>query len=51
MVGALLVVVDPPALGEDLSLEEQVEELAVQELVAKPSVERLDPGVLLHATR
>lgn len=40
------VVVDAPVLEEHLSLEQAVEELTVQELVAQPSVERLDPGVL-----
>ena len=34
--GSSLVVVDPPVLGEDLSLEEAVEELAVQVLIGHP---------------
>jgi hypothetical protein len=38
-VGSVVVVVDPPGLGEDLSLEEAVELGAVQELVAHPAVE------------
>ena len=46
-VGALLVVVDAPVLGEDLALVEVVEEL----LVAHPSVEGLDPGVLPRRPR
>ena len=44
--GACHVVVDPPVLGEDLGLEEDVELLAVEVLVAHPAVEALDPGVL-----
>ena len=40
------VVVDPPVLEEDLSLEQGLEELAVQVLVPQPAVEALDPGVL-----
>ena len=45
-VRAPFVVVDPPVLCQYLSLEEAVEELAVQVLVAHAAVERLDPGVL-----
>jgi hypothetical protein len=40
------VVVDPPVLEEDFRLEQGLEELDVQELVAEPSVEGLDPDVL-----
>ena len=40
------VVVDSPVLEEDLCFEQGVETLAIQELIAESSVERLDPGVL-----
>jgi len=39
------VLVDTPRFVEDLRLEEGVEELAVQVLVAHPAVIGLDPGV------
>ena len=45
-VGPAVVVVDAPVLGKDLSLEEAVEELAVQVLVTHSAVEALDPSVL-----
>jgi len=38
-VGSVHVVVDPPVLDEDLCLEQGLELLAVQELVAQPAVE------------
>jgi len=40
------VVVDPPVFGQDLGFEEGVEALSVEVLIAHPTVERLDPGVL-----
>jgi hypothetical protein len=40
------VVVDAPVFEKDPGLEERVEELPVEELVAEPAVERFDPGVL-----
>ena len=45
-VGSVLVVVDAPVLDEHLGFEEVVELPAVEELVAEPAVEGLDPGVL-----
>ena len=45
-VGSVVVVVDAPVLDEDLGFEEAVELPAVEELVAEPAVEGLDPGVL-----
>jgi hypothetical protein len=50
-VGSVLVVVDPPVFDEHLGLEEAVELPAVEELVAEPAVERLDPVVLPRGTR
>ena len=50
-VGSVLVVVDPPVFDEHLGFEEAVEVPAVEELVAEPAVERLDPGVLPRGTR
>jgi len=45
-VGSVVVVVDAPVLDEDLGFEQVVELPAVEELLAEPAVERLDPGVL-----
>jgi hypothetical protein len=45
-VSSVDVVVDPPQLCHHLSLEEAVEELAVQVFIPEPTVEALDPGVL-----
>jgi hypothetical protein len=45
------VVVDPPVLQKDLDFEQGLEALAVQIPVAKPSAERLDPGVLPRRSR
>ena len=45
-VGLVVVVVDPPVLDEHAGFEEVVEVAAVEELVAEPAVEALDPGVL-----
>ena len=45
-VGSVLVVVDAPVVDEHLGFEEGVELAAVEELVAQPAVEGLDPGVL-----
>jgi hypothetical protein len=45
-VGSLVIVFVSPVAEEHLRLEETVELLAVQELVAQTSVERLDPAVL-----
>jgi hypothetical protein len=42
-VGSVLVVVNPPVLEKHMGFEKVVELPAVQELVAKPAVERLDP--------
>jgi len=50
-VSSVDVVVDAPVLEEHLSLEQTVEELTVQELVAQSAVERLDPGVLPWRSR
>ena len=50
-VGPVGVVVDAPVLDDDLGLEEGVEQLAVEELVAEAAVEALDPGVLPRAAR
>ena len=49
-MGSVLVVVDPPGFEEDLGLEQGLEDLDVQELVAEPPVEGLDPGVLPRLT-
>src|SRR5262249_51326999 len=43
---ALVVVVAPPALDDDLGLAESVEDFAVEQLVAQASVEALDVAVL-----
>src|SRR5271170_4679380 len=45
------VVVDPPVLDEHLGLEQGVEAPRVEQLVAQPPVERLDPGVLPGGSR
>jgi hypothetical protein len=45
-VRPVLVVVHPPVLEEDLRLQQGVEGLSVQELVAESAIEALDPGVL-----
>jgi hypothetical protein len=46
------VVVDlAPVVVEDLGLEDRREDLAVEELVAKPGIEALDEGVLPGAAR
>ena len=45
-VRALRVVLDPPVLEQHLRLEQAVELLDGQELVAQPAVERLDVWVL-----
>lgn len=43
------VVLDPIVLGEDLGLDERLERLDVQELVAELAVQGLDVGVLSGA--
>ena len=48
-VGSVQVVVDSPVLDDHLGLEQAVELPAVQRLITKPSVERLDPGVLVKS--
>jgi len=50
-VGPVQVVVDAPVLDEHLGLEQGIEPLAVEEVVAKATVERLDPGVLPWGSR
>jgi hypothetical protein len=45
-VGPDSVVVAPPALDDDLGLAQTVEDLAVEQLTAKASVEALDVAVL-----
>ena len=45
-VGAVGVVVEPPVLDDHAGLEEAVEAPRVEKLVAEPSVEGFDPGVL-----
>ena len=50
-VGTVLVVVDAPVADEDVSFEEAVELPRVEQLVAEPAVERLDPGVLPRRSR
>jgi hypothetical protein len=45
------IVVAPPALDNDLSLAQRVEDLAVEQLVAKPGVEALHVSVLPRAAR
>jgi hypothetical protein len=45
------VAVDPVVLGQQLSLEEPLETLAVEELISELAVERLDEGVLPKASR
>ena len=42
----VVVVADPPVLGEHLGFERGSALLAVEMLVTKPAVERFDPGVL-----
>ena len=50
-VGALVVVLVAPLLGEDLHLPEGIEELPVQEFVPKLAVEALNIPILPRATR
>jgi hypothetical protein len=45
-VRPLGVVVAPPALDDDPGLGKRVEDLSVQQFVAKPGVEALDEAVL-----
>jgi hypothetical protein len=45
-VGSVGVVLDPPGLDHDLGDGQASELLEVEQLVADPSVERLDIGVL-----
>ena len=40
------VEVPSPAFDDDLRLRERVEDLAVEEFVAQPGIERLDEAVL-----
>jgi hypothetical protein len=40
------VEVPPPALNDDLRLGESVEDLAVEQFVPQPGIERLDEAVL-----
>ena len=40
------VEVPPPAFHDDLRLREGVEDLAVEEFIAQPGIERLDEAVL-----
>ena len=49
-VWALRVVLDPPVLDQHLRLEQAVELLDGQELVAQPAVERLDVRLLPRRT-
>ena len=49
-VRALRVVLDPPVLDQHLRLEQAVELLDGQELVAQPAVERLDEWVFPRRT-
>jgi len=51
LLGPVHVVVDPPVFGQDLGFEEGVEALGVEVLIAHPTVERLDLGVLPGAAR
>ena len=50
-MGALVVVLVAPLLGEDLHLPEGIEELTVQEFVPKLAVEALNIPILPRATR
>ena len=50
-MGALVVVLVAPLLGEDLHLPEGIEELPVQEFVPKLAVEALNIPILSRATR
>jgi hypothetical protein len=45
-VGSDGVVVPPPAFDDDLGFAEAVEDLAVEEFAAGPSVEALDIAIL-----
>ena len=45
-VETFAIVFTSPILEQDFGLEERVEELSVEELVAQPGVERLDVSVL-----
>jgi hypothetical protein len=45
------VVVAPPALNDDLSLLERIEDLAIEQLISKPRIEALDEPVLPGAAR
>ena len=45
------VVMPAPALNDDLSLTERVENLPVQQFVSEPGVEALDVSVLPRAAR
>ncbi len=45
-MGVVLVVVDPPVLGEEPGLQQGEEELLIEQLVPQPAVERFDVGVL-----
>ena len=42
----MLVVIDPPVLGQYPGLLEGAEQFLIEELVTEPAVERLDVGVL-----
>ncbi len=44
-----MIVVASPALDDDLGLAQSVEDLAVEQLIAKASVEALDVAVLPRA--
>ena len=46
-----VVVLPPPAFGQHLDFLECVEDLAIQKLVAKSGIERLDVAVLPGAAR
>ena len=50
-MGALVVILVAPLLGEDLHLPEGIEELPVQEFVPKLAVEALNIPILPRATR
>jgi hypothetical protein len=45
-----VIVVASPALDDDLGLAQSVEDLAVEQLIAKAGVEALDVAVLPRAT-
>ena len=49
-VGSVDLLVDSPVLEKHLCLEQSLEELTVQVLVAQAAVEALDPGILLRGT-